>query len=158
MRKDVTIDRRKVYCKNSSPLGYSSKTLYCGERFVFFDESAGNGDQQRVGRMIGRISACSSGDWSEITGRIVTIMLNEDLDMFERWVKPENVIRTYDSTFVEKYEKPLEKVTEFLTLDVKKHDVHKLRAFVDSGFSTVAKFDARHPFTHLADYSKEDSE
>ncbi len=147
MRKDFSIDRQKVYLKNSSTLGFSSKTLRCGERFVFDDDG-----RDRLGLMIGHISACSSPDYSDIVGRIVTISLSVELDLFERLVRPSDVIRTIQDN---EYDKSLEKVTEFLTLDAGKHDIHKLRAFVESGFATVAAFDARHPYTHLADYSKE---
>ncbi len=148
MRKDISTDRKQVSCKNSSTLGFSCKTLYCGEKFIFVDESSD--DQKRLGRMVARISACSSPDHANVTGRIIAVVLTEELGLCERWVRPEDVIRTFHDQ--RGYDKSLETVTEFLTMDAKAYEVNKVRAFVESGFSTMKKFDARHGSTHLAVY------
>ncbi len=148
MRKDISTDRKQVYCKNSSYLGFSCKVLRCGEKFIFVDESSG--DQKRLGRMVARISACSSLDHANVSGRIIAVVLTEELGLCERWVNPEAVVRTFHNGL--KYDDSLETVTEFLTMDVKVHEINKIRAMVESGYSTMKKFDARHGSTHLAVY------
>ncbi len=148
MRTDISIDRKKVFCKNASELGFSQKTLYCGERFVFNDLTSAT-PQPRVGRMIGRISGCSEN--YDLVGNIAAIVLTNDFNLGERFVHPHDVIRTVHA--MGGYDRSLEVVTEFLTLDVKKHPIHKIRHFISEGFPSLAKFDARHPYTHLVDYT-----
>jgi len=151
MRNDIKIDRKQVRCKKSSTLGFSKKTLRVGERFKFLDVSDGD---VKVGRMIGRVASHAAGiglEQDEVAGSIVAIVMALDLQSFQyRWVWPDNVISTVSDKG--EYDNALEYVTEFLTLDIKKHDPRKLVAFLESGYSTVEKFDARHKSTHLAEY------
>ena len=87
MRTDALLDKRKVFCPNTSTLGYDKRYAQVGD-IVLFTEN----EQTRIGRMIARVKWAP--DSPPIKNYILAIVLNEDMThTSERWIQPERVTR-----------------------------------------------------------------
>lgn len=92
MRQDATIDRRQVYCPNSSWLAYSKGTAKAGYFVVWND----NGNM-RLCRVIGRVHyAPASGEVKEIKDWLFLAVLNDSAtSVWIRWVPPSEITNVY---------------------------------------------------------------
>jgi hypothetical protein len=90
MRTDCKIDNRKVICKNSSLIGYSTNVVKAGDFFTYTDH---NRNQIQMARSLGRVSAPAlSANEKPINGYILALVLSGDGTFaFERWVNPDDV-------------------------------------------------------------------
>jgi len=87
-RKDVRINNRKVNCKNSTGLGFSSATLKRGDFFNYRDDGT---DQVRLAKMHHQIEhdpLCNCTGWivAQVASPCMTFTM-------ERWVNPIYVLQ-----------------------------------------------------------------
>ncbi len=131
MRRDATIDRRKVKCSNASLIGYGKLFAQVGD-VVRFKEY----DRIRLGRMIGRIAfAPPCGETPCIKNWLLVVCLGEDLThMAERWVDPASV------TYVTPVANQGEVCAAFFSDTLTKTPIELVRMAASELWSTVAAY------------------
>jgi len=130
-RKDATIDRKQVPCRNASMIGYGKRNAQVGD-VIRFEENG----RIRLGRMIGRIAyAPALGETPRIKNWILAVCLGEDLThMCERWVDPVTV------TYVTPVANQGEVCTAFFSDTLTKTPMELVRLAANELWSTVAAY------------------
>jgi hypothetical protein len=92
MRKDATLDKRKVRLPNSSFLAYSKGTAYVGDYVVWNDDG-----QRRICRYVARIASAPRIDNDpNLAGWMMIVVLSPNAaSLWVRWVPPSEIEECY---------------------------------------------------------------
>lgn len=128
-RTDVEIDRKQVYCKNASTLGYGQSKARFAD-FVTFSE----GDKVMFGRIAGRVTITSALEYGKVYLLVVTVGQDHS-HAFERFVSPEDIL-----TITRPADFDASALTYLLSDDFTKHDTDTYRQTYSEGWSTPVKY------------------
>jgi hypothetical protein len=130
MRRDATIDRRKVKCLNASHIGYGKLFAQVGDIITF----SYPGGETRTARMVGRIhyAPALQGDKSPVRDFILAAMLNPRLDhVGEFWIDPKTVLT------VESVRDHLARVNWFFSPELVKEPIDEVRETLSEGWTDI---------------------
>jgi hypothetical protein len=81
--------KKSAFCRNSSLIGYSRKTVDVGDWVLFSSTTP------TCGRFLGVLTEMPNDGLEDCTGWLLVACVNESLEYnFVRWVDPELVLRT----------------------------------------------------------------
>lgn len=93
-RQDIEKNKRKIFCENSTLIGYSSHTLKYGDLFLYWEYCTDGTKGKRLAKCHGQVRPLNKID---STDKLQWFILTQAADhtmkfSYERWIEPKDVI------------------------------------------------------------------